>query len=40
MLTDEEAATIKRKLEAGWRGPVLLTWLRRLLDDRDERLRP
>lgn len=33
MLTDEEAAEIRRKLGEGWRGPVLITWLYRLLDD-------
>jgi hypothetical protein len=39
VLTDEEAADIRRKLEEGWRGPVLLTWLYRLLEDREERVR-
>ncbi len=39
MLTDEEAADIRKKLEEGWRGPVLLTWLYRLLEDREERVR-
>jgi len=29
--------TIRRKLAEGWRGPVLLTWLEQLLQDRDER---
>ena len=37
MLADEEAETIRRKLAEGWRGPVLLTWLEQLLQDRDER---
>ena len=37
MLTDAEAEEIRRKLAEGWRGPVLLTWLRQLLQDRDER---
>ena len=27
-----------QKLEEGWRGPVLLAWLYRLLDDREERV--
>jgi hypothetical protein len=36
VLTDEEAETIRRKLADGWRGPVLLTWLEQLLQDRDE----
>jgi hypothetical protein len=39
VLTDEEAADIRRKLEQGWLGPVLLTWLYRLLEDREERVR-
>jgi hypothetical protein len=39
VLTDEEAADIRKKLEEGWRGPVLLTWLYRLLEDREERVR-
>jgi hypothetical protein len=39
VLTDKEAADIRKKLEEGWRGPVLLTWLYRLLDDREERVR-
>jgi hypothetical protein len=37
MLTDEEADEIRRELEAGVRGPVLVKWIRVLLDDRDER---
>jgi hypothetical protein len=36
VLTDEEADTIRRKLAEGWRGPVLLTWLEQLLQDREE----
>ena len=39
VLTDEEAADIRKKLEEGWRGPVLLTWLYRLLEDREKRVR-
>ena len=39
VISDEEAAKIRRKLDEGWRGPVLLTGLRRLLDDREERVR-
>jgi len=38
VLTDEEADEIRRELEAGVRGPVLLEWVRLLLDDRDERV--
>jgi hypothetical protein len=37
VLTDEEAEEIRRKLAEGWRGPVLLTWLEQLLQDREER---
>jgi len=37
VLTDEDAEEIRRKLADGWRGPVLLTWLEQLLQDRDER---
>jgi hypothetical protein len=37
VLTDEEADAIRRKLAEGWRGPVLLTWLQQLLQDREER---
>ena len=36
MLTDEEVATIRRKLAENWRGPVLLKWLEELLADREE----
>jgi len=39
VIPDEEAAKISQKLAEGWRGPVLITWLRRLLDDREERVR-
>ena len=38
MLTDEEVATIRRKLAEGWRAPVLLKGLEELLADRDELL--
>ena len=38
MLTDEQADEIRRELDAGARGPVLLKWVRELFDDRDERL--
>ena len=33
MLTDQEADQIRRELEAGVRGPVLLKWVRLLPDD-------
>jgi hypothetical protein len=38
MLIDEEADDIRRQLESGIRGPILLRWIRALLDDRDERV--
>jgi len=38
VLTDDEADEIRRELEAGVRGPVLLKWVLLLVDDRDERL--
>jgi hypothetical protein len=39
MLTDDEAEEIRRGLESGMRGPVLIKWVRELLEDRDERVR-
>jgi hypothetical protein len=36
MLTDAEAAEIRRGLAAGMRGPVLIKWCGQLLADRDE----
>jgi hypothetical protein len=36
MLTDEEADAIRKALAEGWRGPILLHWLRQLLQDRNE----
>ncbi len=38
MLTAEEADKTRREFEAGVRGPVLLKWIKLLLDDRDERV--
>ena len=38
MLTDEEAKEIERQYQHGVRGPILLTWLARLLADRRERV--
>jgi len=38
VLTYEQADEIRRELEDGVRGPVLIRWVRLLLDDRDERL--
>ena len=37
MLTDAQAEEIRRGLDAGWRGPVLVKWCEQLLRDRDER---
>jgi hypothetical protein len=37
VLTDDEAEEIRKMLDAGWRGPILLRWLEQLLQDRDER---
>jgi hypothetical protein len=39
VISDEEAQEIRCKLDEGWRGPVLITWIHRLLEDRDERVR-
>jgi len=39
VLYSKETADIRRKLDEGWRGPVLVTRLYRLLDDREERVR-
>jgi len=38
MLTDTEAEEIRRGLATGMRGPVLIKWVRELLEDRDERV--
>jgi len=38
MLTDEEAEDIRCGLAAGMRGPVLIKWVRMLLEDRDQRI--
>jgi hypothetical protein len=35
VLTDEDVAKIKRDLESGVRGPVLLKYLRQLLEEWD-----
>ena len=37
-LTDSEARKIEEGIESGLRGPILLTWIRRLLEDRRERI--
>ena len=38
MLTDVEADEIRRGVESGLRGPVVIKWIRQLLADPDERL--
>ncbi len=38
VLTDEDADKIRKGVESGLRGPVVIKWIRKLLDDRDERL--
>jgi hypothetical protein len=37
VLSDQEADEIRRGLEGGTRGPILIKWVRLLLADRDER---
>ena len=37
MLTDDEADEIRLGLAAGLRGPILIKWVRVLLEDRAER---
>ena len=39
MLSDKEAEEIKSSVEGGTRGPVLLKWIRQLLEDRAERVK-
>jgi hypothetical protein len=39
MLTDEQADEIRREVESGTRGPILVRWVEQLLDDRTERVR-
>lgn len=39
LLSDEEAAEIRSGLDGGTRGPILIKWVRQLLDDRNERVR-
>jgi hypothetical protein len=38
MLTDQQANEIKRSVEGGTRGPILLKWIGLLLADRAERV--
>src|SRR5262249_54028290 len=39
MLTDKQVEEIRRGVDGGTRGPVLIKWVRELLDDREERAR-
>ena len=38
MLTNAEADEIRKGVESGLRGPVVIKWIRQLLDDRHERV--
>ena len=35
-LTDAEADEIRKGVESGLRGPIVIKWIRQLVDDRDE----
>ena len=39
MLSDKDADEIKSSVEGGTRGPILLKWIRQLLEDRAERVK-
>jgi hypothetical protein len=39
MLSEDEVREIRRGLRDGLRGPLVATWVERLLKDRDERVR-
>jgi len=39
LLSDQEAAEIRSGLDGGTRGPILIKWVRQLLDDRHERVK-
>ena len=39
LISDEDAAEIRNGLDGGTRGPILIKWVRQLLDDRLERVR-
>jgi hypothetical protein len=39
MLSEDEIREIREGLKEGLRGPVLSTWVERLLKDREERIR-
>jgi len=39
MLSEEEVKEIREGLKQGLRGPLVATWVERLLKDREERVR-
>lgn len=39
MLSEDEVREIREGIKQGLRGPVVVTWVERLLRDRDERVR-
>jgi hypothetical protein len=39
MLSEDEVREIREGIKQGLRGPVVVTWVERLLKDRDERVR-
>ena len=39
MLSEDEVREIREGIKEGLHGPVVLTWVERLLKDRDERVR-
>jgi hypothetical protein len=38
MLSEEEVERIKQGVREGMRGPIMLSWVQKLLSDRDERV--
>ena len=39
MLSEDEVREVREGIKQGLRGPVVVTWVERLLRDRDERVR-
>ena len=39
MLSEDDVREIREGIKQGLRGPVVVTWVERLLKDREERLR-
>jgi hypothetical protein len=39
MLREDEVREIRAGIKEGLRGPIVLTWVERLMKDRDERVR-